>query len=72
MDDNKPKIDLNGLSEWQMNRLCHALLDACKRYYSDPENMRKYEEWKASGLTKNGMKGKRHIKVKCSVRILTL
>lgn len=51
MDDNKPKIDLNGLSEWQLNRLCHALLDACKRYYSDPENMRKYEEWKASGMT---------------------
>lgn len=51
MDDNKPKIDLNGLSEWQMKQLCHALLDACKRYYSDPENMRKYEEWKASWLT---------------------
>ena len=51
MDDNKLKIDLSQIPERQMNGLCKALLDACKRYYSDPENLRKYEEWKASGLT---------------------
>lgn len=51
MENNKPKIDVSKIPEWQMNQLCRTLLDACKRYYSDPENMRKYEEWKASGLT---------------------
>lgn len=51
MDNQNPKIDVSKIPEWQMNQLCSALLDACKKYYSDPENMRKYEEWKASGLT---------------------
>lgn len=51
MDDQNPKIDVSQIPEWQMNQLCRTLLDACKRYYSDPENVRKYEEWKASGLT---------------------
>lgn len=51
MNNQPPKIDVSQIPEWQMNRLCRTLLDACKRYYSDPENVRKYEEWKASGLT---------------------
>lgn len=51
MDNQNPKIDVSRIPEWQMNQLCRTLLDACKRYYSDPENVRKYEEWKASGLS---------------------
>ena len=51
MDDHKPQIDVSKIPEWKMNQLCRAILDACRRYYSDPENMREYEEWKASGLT---------------------
>lgn len=51
MDNQNSKIDVSQIPEWQMNRLCRTLLDACKRYYSDPENVRKYEKWKASGLT---------------------
>ena len=51
MNNQPPKIDVSQLPKWQMNRLCRTLLDACKRYYSDPENVRKYEKWKASGLT---------------------
>ena len=51
MNNQPPKIDVSQIPEWQMNQLCRTLLDACKRYYSDPENVRKYEEWKASGLT---------------------
>lgn len=51
MNNQPPKIDVSQIPEWQKNQLCRTLLDACKRYYSDPENVRKYEEWKASGLT---------------------
>lgn len=51
MDNQNSKIDVSQIPEWQMNQLCRTLLDACKRYYSDPENVRKYEKWKASGLT---------------------
>lgn len=34
-------------SEVQMRLLSKALLDACKKFYADPENMKKFEAWKA-------------------------
>lgn len=34
-------------SEVQMRLLSKALLDACERFYADPENMKKFEAWKA-------------------------
>lgn len=44
MDENKPEIDLNQMPE-AMEQFYRTIVDACKKYYSDPENMRKYEEW---------------------------
>ena len=35
------------VSDFQMRMLSKALLDACKRFYADPENMKKFEAWKA-------------------------
>lgn len=40
------------LSQWQMDRFARATLDACKRFYSDPENVKKFEEWKAKQNSK--------------------
>lgn len=31
-----------------MDNLARALLEAARRFYDDPENVRKFEEWKAS------------------------
>lgn len=33
-------------SEVRMRLLSKALLDACERFYADPENMKKFETWK--------------------------
>ena len=35
------------LSDWQKEQLARATLEACRRFYSDPENVKKYEAWKA-------------------------
>lgn len=34
-------------SESQMRLLSKVLLDVCKRFYADPENMKKFEAWKS-------------------------
>ena len=36
------------LSDFQMKQLAKALLPACEKFYSDPENIKKYEAWKAA------------------------
>lgn len=36
------------LSDFQIRQLAKALLPACEKFYSDPENVRKYEAWKAA------------------------
>ena len=35
------------LSEEQTEQLARATYEACKRFYADPENVRRFEEWKA-------------------------
>lgn len=35
------------LPDYVKDNLARALLDAAKVFYQDPENMRKFEEWKA-------------------------
>ncbi|MBQ8556165.1 MAG: hypothetical protein IJ438_09895 [Clostridia bacterium] len=35
------------LPEYVKDNLARALIDAARRFYSDPENVRKFEEWKA-------------------------
>ena len=31
------------LSNWQKEQLARATLEACRKFYSDPENVKKYE-----------------------------
>lgn len=33
--------------EFAMKGLCSYLVKECEKYYSDPENVKKFEEWKA-------------------------
>lgn len=33
--------------EFAMKGMCSYLAKECEKYYSDPENVKKYEEWKA-------------------------
>ena len=35
------------IPDYVMDNLARALIDAARQFYSDPENVRKYEEWKA-------------------------
>ena len=35
------------LSEEQTEQLARATYEACKRFYSDPEKVRRFKEWKA-------------------------
>lgn len=36
------------LSDFQMKQLARTLLSACEKFYSNPENVKKYEAWKAA------------------------
>lgn len=38
MDENKPEIDLNKMPE-AMEQFYRTVIDACKKYYSNPENV---------------------------------
>lgn len=40
------------LSKWQTEQLAKATLDSCRKFYSDPENVKKFEAWKAEGDAK--------------------
>ncbi|MGN1368501.1 MAG: hypothetical protein ACI4WX_06515 [Aristaeellaceae bacterium] len=35
------------LSDWQKKQLARAILEACRKFYSNPENVKKYEAWEA-------------------------
>lgn len=35
------------LPDYVRDNLARALIDAARRFYSDPENVRKFEAWKA-------------------------
>lgn len=40
-------VDPKLISVVDMRNLCRATLEAVKRFYEDPENVRRFEEWKA-------------------------
>lgn len=48
MNEKIPKINLDLIPRCEMNILCRTLLDAAKRFYSDPANVERFNEWKQS------------------------
>ena len=45
--EEKHNMENVSLSECQIEQLAKALLKPCMDFYSDPANVRRYEEWKA-------------------------
>lgn len=46
MSDHKPvQIDVSQIPKVELNILCATFLDAVQRFYEDPENRRRFEEW---------------------------
>lgn len=39
-------LDTSKISKTDERNLAQAFLSAAKRFYGDPENVRKFEEWK--------------------------
>jgi len=35
------------IPEFELKQLSRYILKACEKFYSDPENVRRYEKWKA-------------------------
>lgn len=38
-------IDFEQIPKIQLDILCRTLLSAMERFYADPENLRRFEEW---------------------------
>lgn len=39
-------IDVSLIPESDVRLLCQTILEAVKKYYADPQNLKHYEEWK--------------------------
>ena len=46
-NNEQVKIDWSKIPEYQQKVFCRALIDACKKFYSDPKNVEKFEQWQA-------------------------
>ena len=51
---DKVKIDVSRIPAIEVKILCWTLLDAVERFYSDPENRRRFEAWRQSKETNGG------------------
>lgn len=53
--DQPVHIDVSQIPKVELNILCATFLDAVQRFYEDPENRRRFEEWrsKRNGGTTN-------------------
>ena len=45
---DKVKIDVSRIPAIEVKILSRTLLEAVERFYSDPENCRRFEEWQKS------------------------
>jgi len=54
MNDSDIKVNINEIPKHDLDRLCRATLEACRRFYSDPKNVERYEKWKAERDAKRG------------------
>ena len=41
------RIDTSIIPDLELQILASTVIDAAQKFYSDPENVRKFEEWKA-------------------------
>jgi hypothetical protein len=43
-----PKINLNLIPDAEVQLLAAAVCEAAKKFYADPANVRRFEEWQAN------------------------
>lgn len=51
---DKVKIDVSQIQAIEVKNLSRTLLAATERFYSDPENQRRFEAWQKSKETNGG------------------
>ena len=51
---DKIKIDVSRIPAIEIKILCRTLLGAIERFYSDPENCRRFEAWQKAKETNGG------------------
>ena len=44
--ENDIHIDLSQIPKYQMDSICKAILESCKKFDADPKNVEAYEKWK--------------------------
>ena len=47
MSEQKIEIKFEDIPEFQRKQLVKATYEACKKFYSDPKNVERFEQWKA-------------------------
>ena len=53
MEAVKSRFDLSLMSEADKHNLYSTFLDACLRFYEDPENLKRFEEWQQKRKLQN-------------------
>ncbi len=57
-ETNKPRIDFSQIGQADWNNLASTFLDAIERFYEDPVNRARFEEWQAKQQEKEVSNGK--------------
>lgn len=47
ISEEKYNMEKVSLSDYQVERLAKALLKPCMKFYFNPENVKRFEEWKS-------------------------
>lgn len=51
---DRVEIDVSRIPVIEVKNLCRTLLNAAERFYGDPENRRRFEEWQKSKESNGG------------------
>ncbi len=49
-------VDVSQIPKSDVTNLCRDFLAAVERFYEDPENVRRYDQWEKGWRAKNGNK----------------
>lgn len=41
------------IPDFELNQFARFVVDACKEFYADPENVKRFEQWKAERESKH-------------------
>ena len=55
--NNKSELDIKTLPKWEFDNLCRYIVNATREYMKDPENKKRFEEWKKEQEEKQKKEG---------------